>query len=614
MAISPSRLSSSTAPISRRRGGAIAVDLGDLGLVLFGRFLLVTVLAGFLILDDIDAHLVEGGHDIFELVDQRCIGPIATVVTTVTVKLRHQLSSEPNARASSFACTRFASRSSNACFSFTNATCRSNAASGQVDFGAGHQNGDRLVKIGPGAADVAAALRERIGHRVGPQQIAGDRIEPTPRQYGAQTRAIKRLILERDIDDRFEQAAERAIDQFEAAEHLHMPGDLHRMADQPGEYRLGEHTIDAGGVEGLHILGRRGDRLFPLAVRTTLALGARCVGGEGAAFGREMLVEAIAEVAFIFLADRHVGDRRGEIGQPLLQAGALFGRVERAGGDLALPQAVDQRLGLAEQRLHRGSAARLHQIVGVLPLGKRDEGQAAAGREHGERAMRGPQRRLLPGAVAVEAEDRHVDHPPQSFELCLGQRSAERRDGFVDARLAQRDDVHIALDHQHAVRLARGGGGAVEVVERAALVEERRVGRVEVFGLAVADHAAAEGDHATAGVADRDHQPAAEAVVGILPLDLDQQAAFDERGVAIILQRGLQLAAAVGGKAHAEGAGGIRGDAALGEDGAGFGAADAVQLPLARSALAAARRSCAGISMPAAWASSFTASMKGRPR
>src|SRR3546814_3786149 len=66
------------------------------------------------------------------------------------------------------------------------------------------------------------------------------------------------------------------------------------------------------------------------------------------------------------------------------------------------------------------------------------------------------------------------------------------------------DLVHIAFDHEHAAGLAGSGRGAIELVERAALVEQRGFGRIQIFGLAVADDAAAERDHAAARVADRD--------------------------------------------------------------------------------------------------------------
>ena len=71
-------------------------------------------------------------------------------------------------------------------------------------------------------------------------------------------------------------------------------------------------------------------------------------------------------------------------------------------------------------------------------------------------------------------------------------RGAVGRDHFGDAGAVERDHVHIAFDDDQPLGGAAGGRGAVDVVECAALVEERRVGGVEVFGLAVAEDAPAE--------------------------------------------------------------------------------------------------------------------------
>src|SRR6185312_1605600 len=85
---------------------------------------------------------------------------------------------------------------------------------------------------------------------------------------------------------------------------------------------------------------------------------------------------------------------------------------------------------------------------------------------------------------------------------------------------------------------------------------QRRLGRVEVLGLALAHHPAAEGDGAAAAVVDGEHHPAAEAVVRLAAalLRLDDQARLDQlvdRG-ALALQRTEKAVARIGGEAHAE--------------------------------------------------------------
>src|SRR3546814_12448016 len=51
---------------------------------------------------------------------------------------------------------------------------------------------------------------------------------------------------------------------------------------------------------------------------------------------------------------------------------------------------------------------------------------------------------------------------------------------------------------------------------------------LQIFGLAIAEDASPKGDHPPARVADRDHQPAAEAVIGFLVVDRDQHPRFDK--------------------------------------------------------------------------------------
>ena len=103
------------------------------------------------------------------------------------------------------------------------------------------------------------------------------------------------------------------------------------------------------------------------------------------------------------------------------------------------------------------------------------------------------------GAVAVEGDDGLGRELPQRLELGLGDRGAERRDGVVDAGLGERDHVHVALGDDDRAALARRGPRRPDVVERAALVEERRVGRVQVLRLLPrGDRPRAEGDAAAA--------------------------------------------------------------------------------------------------------------------
>ncbi len=137
---------------------------------------------------------------------------------------------------------------------------------------------------------------------------------------------------------------------------------------------------------------------------------------------------------------------------------------------------------MRQQRLHRLGALVLDQVVGIHPRGQTHDSQRMRRAQHGQRPRYGAHCGALSGSVAIETQDRALDLPPQQFDLVLGQRGPQRGDRLADARVGQRDRIHIALDDDHPPALPRGGGGAVQIVERAALVEQRRVGTVEIFG------------------------------------------------------------------------------------------------------------------------------------
>ena len=150
---------------------------------------------------------------------------------------------------------------------------------------------------------------------------------------------------------------------------------------------------------------------------------------------------------------------------------------------------------------------------GSCPCGSSANLQALAGLEPRHRQIDGAIGGAQAGAVAVEAEDRLVRHFPEQAELVLGQRGAERRHGCGIAGVHHRDDVDIAFDRDDRCAIMRGLARGGDVVERAALVEERRLRRVEIFRLRVfLERAAAEGDDAAAQIGDREHHAVAEAV------------------------------------------------------------------------------------------------------
>src|SRR5205823_13049618 len=109
--------------------------------------------------------------------------------------------------------------------------------------------------------------------------------------------------------------------------------------------------------------------------------------------------------------------------------------------------------------------------------------------------------------------------------------------------------------------------GEVEAVEVGALVEDRGLRGVEVFGLGVAEGTPAEADDLAVAAADREEQAAAEAVVVAAPLALGRQAGLGEllRGVAARGEVGEEGVPGLGGEAEAEALQGWARQAAAGD-------------------------------------------------
>ena len=110
---------------------------------------------------------------------------------------------------------------------------------------------------------------------------------------------------------------------------------------------------------------------------------------------------------------------------------------------------------------------------------------------------------------------------------------------FRKARSGHGDRVDIALDGNDGAAVGGGLAGAVMIVEARAFVEERRLGRIEVFGRhAGIERAAAEGDHPAGPVLDREDDAVAEAVVGDRdPVAMDEQSSLDHHVDAGPLRR-----------------------------------------------------------------------------
>ena len=92
----------------------------------------------------------------------------------------------------------------------------------------------------------------------------------------------------------------------------------------------------------------------------------------------------------------------------------------------------------------------------------------------------------------------------QSSSNCLLHAVPSGGDGAAE-RLVEGDDVHVALGDDHLGAGAGGFAGEVLGVEGSPFRKYFCFRAVQVFRLAVAEHAAAEADGAAAAVADGEH-------------------------------------------------------------------------------------------------------------
>jgi hypothetical protein len=262
--------------------------------------------------------------------------------------------------------------------------------------------------------------------------------------------------------------------------------------------------------------------------RAALALPA---GARSGAVTAEQGLETLAQGVGIMSAQTFVGNIPDEAVQPAFERGATLGGVDGRVLRLTQPKHVDERF---RRRQHGGNgrrAAGTGEIVRVLALRQQSEPQRLAGAYEGQSGVERAIGRLAARLVAVETEDRLLAHLPQEVALIRRQGGAERGDRLREAGDAHRDHVDIALDGDDIAGVMRGLAGAMVVVEAGALVEQARLGRVEVFRLGVLVHGAtAEGDHAAGAVADREHHPVAKAIVrhGDI-LAMDEQPGLDHR-------------------------------------------------------------------------------------
>ena len=146
--------------------------------------------------------------------------------------------------------------------------------------------------------------------------------------------------------------------------------------------------------------------------------------------------------------------------------------------------------------------------------------------------------------------------PPDQAQLILGDGGAKRGHRGLEPRHGKRDHVHIAFGNDQRLALRGGLARGAVVVKAAALVEQFGFRRVEVFRVVVRVHRpAAKGDTTPARVTDREHDPVAEHVIGLLALGRGARKARAQDqvlGDALLAQMVPKPLPAVGRKADLE--------------------------------------------------------------
>ena len=173
----------------------------------------------------------------------------------------------------------------------------------------------------------------------------------------------------------------------------------------------------------------------------------------------------------------------------------------------------------------------------------------------GQRPQRGAHRRLLPGASPSKQRIGAGESRHSRSSWRFGERGAERRDRFAESRPGRARSRPSGLRRRSPASPRGSPAPAWSRLNRVRPLSNKGVsGEFRYLGSPAPRMRPLKAMHPAARVADREHQPAAEAVVGLLarPRARSSRPGLDQLVIAELLERGLELAARIGREAEAE--------------------------------------------------------------
>ncbi|OIQ78182.1 hypothetical protein GALL_401130 [mine drainage metagenome] len=306
----------------------------------------------------------------------------------------------------------------------------------------------------------------------------------------------------------------------------------------------------------------------------------RCCGAARRQFGADLgrrCLQAPREFADDLAFQRAFGQQRQQRARTRDGLRAAFGGGQCEPVADVVEQEHRQRLGVRELALEGVGAECAHIAVGVVFGGQEQELDRTLVGQRRQRRFQRARGRAPPGTVAVEGEHDLRAVTEQPLDVFGGARGAQRGDDVLDAVLGQRDDVEVALDDQRLPLALHRGACLEQPVQLLALVEEHGFRRIQVLGLAAAEHAAAESDQLALRVADREGDAVAQPVVAArhgaagnagrlqrvaVGVARDDQAALHQRIGVVVRERRGQSLPVVGRVTEAEARGDAPGQAA----------------------------------------------------